>query len=105
MTIATIRRRIAAISALIRPYHSLEAKLERLTPEQRAAYDYWRDRMEQWHRDYRNEKPYQRLIEGDPGPSLRRDVSEALFGKRIMIPADATERDVAEIYQRMVLGE
>lgn len=105
MTIATIRRRVGAIAALIRSNHSLEAKLERLTPEQRAAYYYWRDRMDQWHRDHRDEQAYQRLIEGDPGPSLRRDVSEALFGPRIVIPADATERDIAEVYQRMVMGE
>ncbi len=98
------KRRLGALTVAINPKGSFRAKFATLTDEQRATYHGWRDRTDEW----RAAKPgnaYERMINGDEPPPLRRDVHTALFGAIIGIPADATDAQAAEAYNRVLRGD
>lgn len=100
-----LRKRVAALNAAINPAGSLSARLAILTPDQHASYRLWRDHLDQWHRDHPGSGAYERMLDGDEGPHLRSDVQDALFGPTITIPADASDADAAQIYQRFLEGD
>lgn len=98
------RSRLAALIAIVKPAHSLAAKLETLTDEQRDYYARWKARYERWiegckaHHDDEIEldaRPYAYSLQGHGPPALRRDVKTALFGEAPKILKTDTEDTAA----------
>ncbi|WP_143130872.1 hypothetical protein [Bradyrhizobium arachidis] len=112
------KRQLAAIIAIVKPAHSLAARLDELTNEQRSCYAEWRASYEKWIERCRAQCPedddpdaclYCRSLEDeDYGPTLprenyepklRRDVRIALYGLDKFIWANATEEEAERIYK------
>ncbi|MET4802577.1 hypothetical protein [Bradyrhizobium sp. LB11.1] len=106
MTLASVKKQLAALAVQIKPPHSLEARLNALTDEQRDFYWYWHQRYGDWLKrclalDDDNEpdaRPYARMLEHDTSPRLRRDVRIVLYGSDRLIPITADEIESARIY-------
>ncbi|APO53340.1 hypothetical protein LUI11_14690 [Bradyrhizobium diazoefficiens] len=92
------RKRLSAIIAIVRPKHSLEARLDALNETDRAQYDRYVERMSAFIADNDIDP------DGDPGnayamtlrgygPQLTRAIAAALFGetpKVLLIDTDDT---------------
>ncbi|UGX97124.1 hypothetical protein G6321_00019120 [Bradyrhizobium barranii subsp. barranii] len=98
------RSRLAALIAIVKPAHSLAARLDALTDEQRDYYNRWEARYEQWtarcnatHDDEIEieARPYARMLEGYGPPAMRRDVETALFGETPKILLTETDDTAA----------
>lgn len=98
-----LRRRVDELAALMGG--TIAAKLAKLTPAQRIAYDQWRSACAVHFAANPGADAYARLIDGDAPPPLRHDVHIALFGATIGIPADATDAQASEIYRSAALGD
>lgn len=107
MTIASIKKQLAALMAIVKPSTSLAARIEKLPAEQRDWYDGWKAHCERWYtrskaradEDQRESLPYQCALEGYGPVDLREDISIALYGPKPIIPITATEDDAARIYR------
>lgn len=99
------KRRLAMLISAVRPAKSLAARLANLTPEQHSAYQTWRDQRDQWHRNHPDANAYERVLGGDAGPQLRKNVSDALFGATPVITVEMTEADAVEAYRRFAFGD
>lgn len=98
------RNRIAALLLAIRPAHSIAARLEALSADDRAHYERWKERYDEWFKrckarhDEDNEpdaRPYACMLAGFEPPTLRRDIARVLFGespKILNIEADAARK-------------
>lgn len=94
------RNRLAALTSLIRPAHSLAAKLRLLTDEQRAHYDCYAERMREFIA--RNDtdgdgglgNAYAMTLR-EYGPRLPDTIATALFGKPQKILKADTDDDAA----------
>ncbi|MCP1843623.1 hypothetical protein ACVIHI_003459 [Bradyrhizobium sp. USDA 4524] len=113
MKLASIKKQIAALLAVVKPAHSLAARLDALSPDDRAHYERWKTRHDEWferckaRRDDEIEveaRPYARMLEGYGPPTMRRDVETALFGEMPRILSTASDDDAAIIY-RILLDE
>lgn len=104
MTRTTLRSRLRALTAIIRPYDSLAARIERLNPDIRKEYDAHRARSKEWfeQRETTSGGAYHAMLEGDDPPSTPRIVRDALFDPTPTIPETATIDEAAEIYRRFV---
>ncbi|MET4603436.1 hypothetical protein ABIB90_002914 [Bradyrhizobium sp. JR4.1] len=99
------RNRLAALIAIVKPAHSIAAKLEAITDEQRNSYAGWEARHERWiewckaqHDDEIEDddaRPYAYSLQRYPPPTLRREVETALFGQAPKILKTDTEADAA----------
>ncbi|WP_161495369.1 hypothetical protein [Bradyrhizobium sacchari] len=99
------RSRLAALIAIVKPAHSLAARLETLTDEQRDSYARWEALYERWiewckaHHDDEIEvdaRPYAYLLQRcPPPPTLHRDVQTPLFGETPKILRTDTEDEAA----------
>jgi len=99
------KRRLDHLWTVVRPAKSVAARLANLTDEQRAVYDAWVVGQERWRGSEPQLNAYQRILNGDVGPQLRRDVQDFLFGSAPTISIDATASDAAEIYRRYAFGD
>jgi len=104
------RKRLSEIIAIVRPKHSLKARLKKLSSEQLASYNRWEARYDEWIERRKAQCPedddpdayiYARSLEEENGkPKLRRDVRIALHGPDLtLIPITASEDDAARIYK------
>lgn len=99
------RNRLAALIAIVKPSHSLAARLDALTDEQRDYYTRWKASDERWYErckarsdmdDIEPEaRPYACTCERVGPPTIRRDVETALFGETPKILLSDTETDAA----------
>ncbi|MBR0845227.1 hypothetical protein JQ607_33995 [Bradyrhizobium liaoningense] len=98
------RSRLAALIAIVKPAHSLAAKLETLTGEQRDYYERWKASNERWFERCKAKhddeieleaRPYAQMLEGYGPPSMRRDVETALFDETPRVLLTDTEADAA----------
>ena len=105
MSRADLRRRVDALNRTINPADSMSAKLVKLTTNERAVYDRWRDQCAAFYADHPRGEAYAMLIDGDGPQTLRRAVHDALFGATFGIPADSTIAQASEIYRRAALGD
>jgi len=101
------RNRLAALIAIVKPAHSLAARLDALADEQRDSYARWEARYERWiewckaqHDDEieADARPYAHSLQRHP-PTLRRDVRIALYGPDRVILITATEEEAASFYK------
>ena len=99
------KRRIAALLGELRPANSLAARLANLTADQQANYQSWRNHADQWQRDYPAADAYERMLEGDAGPRLSRNVADAILGPAPVISLGMTVTDAAECYRRFAFGD
>lgn len=102
MNRAHLRRRILALDRLVNPANSIGAKLAKLSDDQRRAYENWREQCKHCCETNPRGSAYARLLSEDDAPTLRPDVYMALFGPTTVIPADATDAQAADAFQRMV---
>ncbi len=102
MNVAELRRRIGALSKAITPSGSIAARLAALAPDQQKEYAVWKNRSAAYHAAFHGGEAYERLLAGDEGPTLRRDVRDALFGPEIVILASATTAQVADTYAQLL---
>jgi len=102
------RNRLAAIIAIIRPAHSLEARLKKLSSAHREIYDEWKASWDQWFAQCKADdsidddsyaRPYYHSLQGR-GPRLPVHVAKALHGPETLIPLTATEEEAGTIYYR-----
>lgn len=105
-TVAAIRKQLAALLAIVKPAHSLAARLDALSPDDRAAYDRYSERMSEWIKacEARNDmedveplaRPFARLIDGY-GPRLPARISNALYPMP-KLPVNASDEQAAQIW-------
>lgn len=98
------RSRLAALIAIVKPAHSLAARLDALTDDQRDYYARWEARYERWiewckaqHDDETeiDARPYAYSLQRYPPTTLRRDVETALFGETPKILKTDSNDDAA----------
>jgi hypothetical protein len=103
------KSRLAALIVLVRPARSIAARVQTLTDDQRAIYDGWNVRREQWVErcksdcdddNERDGRPYELDLQGRCPAPLRRDISEAVFGKVPRIPIAASDDQAQRIFQK-----
>lgn len=96
------RNRLAALILLIRPAHSIAARVEALNEADRARYNRYSERMSAWierckakHDDdiEIEARPYAHMLEGYDPPTMRG--AKALFGEEPRILLIDTETDAA----------
>lgn len=101
--VADLRKRLEAINDAMRG--TFAARFAALNPEQRDAYDRWRNRCEGYCADQPDGGAYERLLLSDAPPPLRADIRQILFGPAIQIPTDATLGQLQDIYARLAHGD
>lgn len=100
MITASDRKQLDALIAIVRPAHSLAAKLETLTDEQRARYDRHSECMLAFiarndiDEDGKRGNAYAMTLR-DYGPRLPSPIATALFGDMPKILKTDTEADAA----------
>lgn len=99
------KRRLDMLISTFRPAKSLGSRLANLTPDQRAAYQIWRNQAGQWHRDHPGANAYERILEGELGPQLRKNVANALFVQMPSITDNMSMEQAAESYARFTRGD
>ncbi|MCD9825335.1 hypothetical protein [Bradyrhizobium japonicum] len=99
-TIASIKKQLAALLAVVKPAHSLAAKLDTFNEDDRARYDLYSERLSAFiaRNDVDSEgnagNAYAMTLRGY-GPRLPETVSKALFGKTPEIVKTDTDDDAA----------
>ena len=105
MSRAHLRKRITALANVMKPPpNSLEAKIERLSPDKRTAYSQHQDRLSVWIKRNANRNFYEAILAGE-APVMPKALSEKLTGTTRVITADMTVTDAADVYRRFSLGE
>ncbi len=105
MSRAHLRKRIAALANAIKPPpNSLEARIERLSPDERTAYSQHRDRVAAWIKRNANRNLYEAILAGE-GPVMPKALSEKLTGPTPAITVDMTIAEAAEIYSHFRTGD
>ncbi|KJC60075.1 hypothetical protein UP10_15520 [Bradyrhizobium sp. LTSPM299] len=108
MTIASIKKQLAALRAIVKPANSLVARVERLNDEHRKIYDRYSERMDAFIAQCKADvtldddldvRMYAADLQGKKLPTLRKDVAEALYDPMPTITATMTDTDAARIYQ------
>lgn len=98
------RSRLAALIAIVKPAHSLAARLDALTDEQRDYYARWKASNERWFERCKarhddeievDARPYAYALQQYPPLTLRRDVESSLFGANPKILKTDTEDEAA----------
>ncbi|WP_176595657.1 MULTISPECIES: hypothetical protein [Sphingobium] len=98
----SLRRRVAALSEIVRPRASLAAKVAALDDHERAEYDQWRQEMDRWHERFpTQEGAYQAAMNGDWMPRLPLHVADNLFGRTTHIPETATVDEARQLYDNV----
>ena len=98
----SLRRRVAALSEIVRPRASLAAKVAALGDHERAEYDQWRKEMDRWHgRFLTPEASYQAAMNSDWMPRLPFHVADMLFGRPARIPETATVDQARQLYDNV----
>lgn len=99
-TIASIKKQLAALLAVVKPAHSLAAKLETLNGDDRARYDLYSERLSAFiarndiDSDGNAGNAYAMTLRGY-GPRLLETIGKALFGEEPRILLTDTETDAA----------
>jgi len=101
MNIAQLQQRLADLEERIRPRNSIAARLKRLTPDQRAAYEKWRAMLGQIIADRTLVEIYADLCEGSL-PRLRHDVRRILNGEIPVIRTDETISSAENKYRSIL---
>ncbi|WP_038956354.1 hypothetical protein [Bradyrhizobium japonicum] len=101
------KKQLDAIIAIVKPAHSLEARLEKLSDERRAYYARWKARFEQWSErckaddsldDEPDARPYASMLAGHGPPMMRRSVETALFGETPRVLLNASDEHAAQMW-------
>ncbi|GLS33754.1 hypothetical protein SAMN04488498_11978 [Mesorhizobium albiziae] len=101
MTIRDVIRRLAVAEATINPANSMGARLKRLTQDQRATYDQWRELRAKWTALF--DEPdalYAAIINGNSGPQLPESFRDILFDPPPQISTGETETQINDKWQR-----
>ena len=98
----SLHRRIAALSEIVRPRASLEAKVAALGDNERATYDQWRKAKDRWHQRFpAPDGAYQAAVNSDWMPRLPLHVADLLFGRAAHIPETATVDEARQQYDNV----
>lgn len=98
--IASIKKRLAALLAVVKPAHSLAAKLDTLNEDDRARYSLYAERLSAFvarhdiDPDGNAGNAYAMTLRGY-GPRLPEMIGKALFGDEPKILLTDTETDAA----------
>lgn len=104
MSRASLRNRITALANAIKPApNSLEARIERLSPAERAAYHHHQDRFAAWIKSDPDRNFYQAILAGE-APTMPKTLSEKLSGPTPVITVDMSEAEAADLYHRFRTG-
>lgn len=101
MNLRSIIRKLDIAEAIIRPANSFGARLKRLTPEQRAAFDRWRELRDRWAALF--DEPdgmYRAIMDGNRGPQLSVSIAAVLFDQPPQILATDTDTQANEKWQK-----
>ncbi|MBI0476107.1 hypothetical protein D9601_12175 [Sphingomonas sp. MA1305] len=102
MSRAALRRRLAALAAVIRPVDSVEARVAALTPVQQRRFREWRADRAAWLARHSDGEAYALLLDGEPGPECPLLIRRAVFGTVPQLTEATTIAKAAEQYQRMM---
>jgi len=94
----SIARRIAALTATLRPADSLDERVMRLSSDERSRYLTWRAWRDAWFARHSKtlEGPYAALVDVGGPPLMPTALQDKLFPNRVRI----IEGDTAEIAQQ-----
>lgn len=97
-----LRRRLDTLANVINP---MRARMQRLTDEQRCAFDRWRTQCDVWLSERPGDAAYLAISNGERAPTLRPDIADILFVRPAPITRNMTETQAAEAYRRFANGE
>jgi hypothetical protein len=97
------RQRLEALVAIVKPSHSIAARLDTLNDDQRDQYDWWKARLDRFIGQHPDGDAYEMQLKGF-GPRLANAINVALFGETPRILKTDDDRIAAEIYQRYCNG-
>jgi hypothetical protein len=106
-TIASIKKQLAALLAVVKPAHSLAAKLDTLNEDDRARYDRYSDDLSAFiarndiDADGNAGNAYAMTLRGY-GPRLPEPIGKALFGETPAIVTRDTDDDAARKWMEYV---
>lgn len=101
-TIAAIRKQLAALLAIVKPAHSLESRVDKLSAEHREIYERYSERMAEFiaHKDIDtdgNPGNAYRLVADGYGPQLPARIANALYPMPT-ISKNASDEQAAQIW-------
>jgi hypothetical protein len=102
VTRAALHRRLASLTAAIRPAKSVAARVAALPVKDQQRYHGWRAACAEHYAAHPDGEAYSLSLAGDHGPWLPGHIKIAVFGVAKDIPADATVEEAATIYQRFM---
>lgn len=75
MSKSEIARRLAALEDVVRPSEGVAARLDKLSPSDRAIFDQWRRDMDRYMASFAEPGgAYAAYLAGDSGPTLPRHI-------------------------------
>lgn len=99
MTRAALHRRLAALTAALRPAKSVAARVAALPAIDQQRFWRWRSARDSWAAQHPDGEAYRLSLAGEHGPWLSPIIAAAVFGVTPKIYADATVDEAANIYR------
>jgi hypothetical protein len=97
------RQRLEALIAIVKPSHSIAARLDTLGVDHRGHYDWCKARLDRFIERHPDGEAYEMYLKGF-GPRLPYTISVTLFGETPRILTSDDDRRAADIYQRYCNG-
>ena len=97
------KKRLDALIKKVKPSHSIAARLDTLSHDQRDQYDWCKSRLDQFFEQHSDGDAYEMYLKGF-GPRLPHTISVALFGEIPRILKTDDDQRAQDIYRRYCDG-